>query len=244
MKSYHALIVFLLLALSASITSVHSYKVAKNIIITDMNQALEQTLAHKTVAWITPDTIQNYKQNLKIEALKNESFITYAQTATPQTLCSKPMIWKEQTAKPIAFQSYATCSFATIWKLSDQRLSAFFCLLLMLWTTAYAFWHRKQKNTQPIIGTLIYAKDKQCFIGIHHETIRFTPMQTELMQLFLSTPDLKLSKQTICDHLWHKKPDASDTLYTLVRRLRLTLQEHAKCTISSDNKGYYELKQL
>ena len=46
MKSYHALIVFLLLALSASITSVHSYKVAKNIIITDMNQALEQTLAH------------------------------------------------------------------------------------------------------------------------------------------------------------------------------------------------------
>ena len=64
MKSYHALIVFLLLALSASITSVHSYKVAKNIIITDMNQALEQTLAHKTVAWITPDTIQNYKQNL------------------------------------------------------------------------------------------------------------------------------------------------------------------------------------
>ena len=114
----------------------------------------------------------------------------------------------------------------------------------MLWTTAYAFWHRKQKNTQPIIGTLVYAKDKQCFIGIHHETIRFTPMQTELMQLFLSTPDLKLSKQTICDHLWQKKPDASDTLYTLVRRLRLTLQEHAKCTISSDNKGYYELKQL
>jgi len=38
-----------------------------------MNQALTKTLAMKTEAWITPDTIRDYRQSLKIGALKKHS---------------------------------------------------------------------------------------------------------------------------------------------------------------------------
>ena len=58
-----------------------------------MNRALALTLSEQQEAWITPDTIINYRKNLKIDVLRNESFVTYALNNTPKTLCSKPMKW-------------------------------------------------------------------------------------------------------------------------------------------------------
>ena len=86
MKPYAAVIVFLALVLSSVLTSINSYNRTKDTIVNDMNQALARTLSEKQEAWITPDTIMNYRQKLKIEAIRNESFVTYALANTPKTL--------------------------------------------------------------------------------------------------------------------------------------------------------------
>ena len=91
MKPYTAVVVFLTLVLSSVFTSINSYNHTKKMIVNDMNRALALTLSEQQEAWITPDTIINYRKNLKIDVLRNESFVTYALNNTPKTLCSKPM---------------------------------------------------------------------------------------------------------------------------------------------------------
>lgn len=244
MKPYLSIVVFFTLMLSAVCTSINSYNCAENRIVNDMNQALAQTLAQKQEAWITPDTIRNYRQNLKIEALRNESFVSYAALNTPRTLCSKPIAWKGKDNRGVAFQSYATCSMITIWQLSDQRSSALLLLLSMLWLTGSMYWMRKKQLGMVVLGSFIYAKDTQAFYTLHHTPVALTPMQQQLMQLFMASDNYCLSKQTICDALWYKKPDASETLYTLIRRTRPVLKEHFGLNIVTERGGDYRLEKV
>ena len=51
-----------------------------------------------------------------------------------------------------------------------------------------------------------------------------------------------VGKQEICDRLWPKKPDASDTLYTLVRRIKPIIEAHSSLKIESDRGKSYSLK--
>ena len=101
MKPYAAVIVFLTLVLSSVLTSLNSYNRTKATIVNDMNHALALTLSQQQEAWITPDTIMNYRQNLKIEVLRNESFVTYALANTPKVICSKPMKWIDTTTRTL-----------------------------------------------------------------------------------------------------------------------------------------------
>ena len=78
MKPYTAVIVFLTLVLSSVFKSINSYNHTKKMIVNDMNRALALTLSEQQEAWITPDTIINYRKNLKIDVLRNESCLTYA----------------------------------------------------------------------------------------------------------------------------------------------------------------------
>jgi DNA-binding response OmpR family regulator len=66
-------------------------------------------------------------------------------------------------------------------------------------------------------------------------------MQRQLMEMFFRAPSHRLSKTEICDTLWPKKPDASDTLYTLIRRLRPIIEEHSNLKIESDRGSSYRL---
>jgi len=52
----------------------------------------------------------------------------------------------------------------------------------------------------------------------------------------------KLSKAEICDALWPKKEDASETLCTLIRRLKPIIEEHSYFKIESDRSKSYGLK--
>jgi len=79
---------------------------------------------------------------------------------------------------------------------------------------------------------------------VQGKEIPFTPMQHQLMELFMASDDMKLSKITICESLWPKKPDASETLYTLIRRLKPVVSEHCGLTITAEKGGGYRLKHL
>ena len=78
MKPFHSVIIFMIFVVCAALSSMHNYKVTKDSIIQDMNQALSQTISEKENGYITPDTIINYRQHLKIDALRNRSFLYYA----------------------------------------------------------------------------------------------------------------------------------------------------------------------
>ena len=51
-----------------------------------------------------------------------------------------------------------------------------------------------------------------------------------------------VGKQEICDRLWPKKPDANDTLYTLIKRIKPIIEAHSTLKIESDRGKSYSLK--
>lgn len=72
--------------------------------------------------------------------------------------------------------------------------------------------------------------------------IHLTPMQHSLLKMFITSDTHTLSKQEICDQLWPKKPDASDTLYTLIKRIKPIIETHSTLKIESDRGKSYSLK--
>ena len=70
-----------------------------------------------------------------------------------------------------------------------------------------------------------------------------TPMQRQLMEMFVASGSHRLSKHEICDALWPKKDDASETLYALISRLKRELDKTSSFDIISDRGRAYILKQ-
>lgn len=74
------------------------------------------------------------------------------------------------------------------------------------------------------------------------DQIHLTPMQHALLEMFMTSDTHTLSKQEICNRLWPKKPDASDTLYTLIRRIKPIIEAHSSLKIESDRGKSYSLR--
>ena len=66
-------------------------------------------------------------------------------------------------------------------------------------------------------------------------------MQHELMRMFFRADGHKLSKDEICSALWPGKPDASETLYTLIRRLKQVIEPNTGIKIESERGRAYKL---
>ena len=79
------------------------------------------------------------------------------------------------------------------------------------------------------------------FVNAKGCEVKLTPMQQQLMEMLWQSPSHQLSKAEICDALWPKKPDASETLYTLIRRLKPIIEEHSDLKIESDRGKSYGL---
>ena len=91
-------------------------------------------------------------------------------------------------------------------------------------------------------GSLAYSEEEDAFFNQEsNESIKFTPMQHQLMQLFMQSAHHQLSKQEICETLWPKKPDASETLYTLIRRIKPIIEKNSNLLIESERGKAYKL---
>ena len=240
MKPFHSVIIFMIFVVCAALSSMHNYKVTKDSIIQDMNQALSQTISQKENGYITPDTIINYRQHLKIDALRNRSFLYYACNNKGNVICSRKMKWHSQEYS-VEFQSYANCSTADIMGLSDQRLPVSILMIGILWAVLSILYFRRQYNNFVVLGNMMYSQDEQSFYDLNKTPIVMTPMQEKLMIMFFLSSNYKLSKQKICDELWPKKPDASETLYTLIRRIKPTIQTRGNLKIISERGKDYKL---
>jgi DNA-binding response OmpR family regulator len=90
-------------------------------------------------------------------------------------------------------------------------------------------------------GGLVYAEEEGRFYGANGDAVSLTPMQHQLMEMFFHSPTHTLTKTEICNALWPKKPDANDTLYTLIRRLKPVVEQHSNLKIESDRSKAYRL---
>lgn len=239
LKRIHIWVVLAMLLLPSAWCSWQSYNTIKSQWVADMNQALEKTLAEQTSVEITPDTQSSYLSYLTIPALRDRSFVAYAVPCSNETLCSAPLYWSDVT--DCEFQGYASCSFLSLWVHSDQRWSFFFLGLSALWFLGATFLYKRQLPESMVrLGGITLRHG--VFYNRLQQPIHLTPMQEQLLMLFFSADSHRLSKQEICDALWPRKPDASDTLYTLIKRLKPIVEEHGDLQISSERGKEYILE--
>ena len=226
MRHKYLVIVLFVLIVASGATSIRSYLTTERLVERDMSQALSSALAKQQSDVITQDTIRSFNSHLQIAELRGKATIAV-------------------DTKGQKFKAYARCSEATIFSLSDQRLTAVLWTLTLFWA-AFCFYRRRQQVIQLAgmlqYGGLRYAESEGMFYDAQGQHIKLTPMQQQLMEMFFHSPSYSLTKTEICDALWPKKPDASETLYTLIRRLKPVIEQYSDLRIESDRGRAYELK--
>ena len=228
------ILIFLLLCLTAMATSCGSYRKAERNIENDLKQALAKTINEKGMETMRQDSIRAYRsiacnedemmtiavgdetlrRHLRNQQLGEMAFITYT-------------VGRERGRWKVTFNTEAKCSAAMIWSLSDQRLSTWLTVMALL-SLALSF--RGKRQLQPIT--------MDSFSATH-----LTPMQRQLMEMFVASDSHSLSKHEICNALWPKKDDASETLYALISRLKHELDKTSNYDIISDRGRAYILKR-
>ncbi|MBR2017272.1 MAG: winged helix-turn-helix domain-containing protein [Prevotella sp.] len=225
------ILIFLFIMASAFCTSMCSFRSASDRIEADVNNALELTLAEMQCDVVSADTIRCYRNYLTIAELKD-------------TACIAMRTVRRGERQETEIVAEANCNFMTVFMLSDQRASGVLLFAGILWIMG-SLWYMRRFKPEVLVeglryGGLIYTNEK--FMTAKGEQIRLTPMQHTLLEMFMNSENHCLSKQEICDRLWPKKPDASDTLYTLIKRMKPIIEEHSNLKIESDRGKSYTLK--
>ena len=219
MKQKYAVVVLFALIIASSMVSLSSYKATEELVTEDMNQALAKTLDEQQSDVISADTIQVFNSHLRMEALRGRAVLA---VDTKRGFCLRPQV-----------------STATILSLSDQRPAMVLWSMALLWGL-FCMYRYQRSMTMGLYGGL--ALQDGLFINAKGCEVKLTPMQQQLMVMLWQSPSHQLSKAEICDALWPKKPDASETLYTLIRRLKPIIEEHSDLKIEVDRGKSYGLK--
>lgn len=164
----------------------------------------------------------------------------------------------------VALRGHAECSFATIFSLSDQTTSSTLMLIATLWGAYTFIYMRRSAAMSHQLQTLSFARnqtfstptnvisvgdmwlngDENTFYNSSKEPIRLTPMQHKLMTMFFNATGNRLTKDEICTALWPKKDDPSETLYTLIRRLKPIVEANSNLRIEVERGRAYRLIAL
>lgn len=228
MKQNHAATILFALILASMMTSLGSYRMTARAVEADMDRALALTMAEQQDEVISPDTIRTFNSHLQIAALRGKATLAV-------------------DARGRQFRAYAHCPGATVLGLTDQRPSAVMWILTAAWAVFCLYGRHRQENALPDgplnYGGLRYAETERCFYDAQGQQVRLTPMQQQLMEMFFRSPGHQLSKTEICDALWPKKTDASETLYALISRLKPIIEQHSELKIESDRGRAYILKK-
>ena len=226
MKQRYAVFVLLALIVASSLTSFSSYSSTSRLVNEDMDRALALALEEQQSDVISQDTIRTFNSHLQITELRGKA------TLAVETRGQE-------------FRAYAHCSEATIFAISDQRFAAALWAMTIIWAVFCLY---RRKKIVPLLanmthyGGLSFSESDGRFLDHQGQLLKLTPMQHQLMEMFFRSSTHSLTKTEICNALWPKKPDASETLYTLIRRIKPVIEEHSNLKIESDRGKAYELK--
>ena len=226
MKQKYLVLVLFGLILASGATSFQSYRATERLVEDDMSQALALAMAEQESDAISADTIKVFNSHLQLDELRGHAMLAV-------------------NTRQKDFKCEAKCSAATIFAMSDQKPASVLWTITIVWA---AFCFYRYRREVPLLtgitqyGGLRYAESEGRFMNLHGEPLKLTPMQHQLMEMFFHSSTHSLSKTEICEALWPKKPDASETLYTLIRRIKPIIEEHSNLKIESDRGRAYELK--
>ena len=229
-------IVFCIIILSALCTGIRSYSDAEYKINEDVNNALSLTLARMPADVVSADTIRCYRNYITIAALKD-------------TACIAMHTVRRHGRLETVLVADANCDALTVFKMSDQKASAALFGLSLLWMLGSVWYIRRRKPQLSagisaghlLYGGIIYTGEQ--FTTSAGTPIRLTPMQYSLLEMFILSDSHTLSKQAICQRLWPNKPDASATLYTLIKRIKPVIEANSSLKIESDRGRSYTLTE-
>ena len=231
MKQQYAVIVLFALIIASALTGYGSYKSTSRMVNEDMDRALALALEEQQSNVISQDTIRTFNSHLQIAELRGKA--TLAVETHGQD-----------------FKAYAHCSEATIFGLSNQKPATILWTLTGFWALFMWYRHRQKVVNEQLsmalscgntFGGLTYSEEESRFYAADGNQVQLTPMQHQLMEMFFHSPSHSLTKTEICDALWPKKPDASETLYTLIRRLKPVVEQYSDLKIESDRSKSYRL---
>ena len=218
MKQRHAVVVLLALIMVSSLVSLTSYQTTERLVTEDMNQALAKALEKQQSDVISADTIQVFNSYLQYEALRGRAVLA---VDTKRGFTPRPQV-----------------SMATILSLSDQRPSMILWSMALVWGF-FCLYQYRRRVTLGMFGGLALQEGR--FVDAKGRVVKLTPMQQQLMELLWLSPTHQLPKTEICDALWPKKEDASETLYTLIKRLKPIIEQHSDLKIEVDRGKSYGL---
>lgn len=172
--------VFLTLMLTSLLAGRHNYRVTRDEITADLNQALAQTLQEKKDPIVTQDTIRAYKQlrqtsggqvliavsderfcrHLKNPRLKQAAFLTFdvmdgdyrGSSMDGQAICSDTLVVRNGRAgETLALKGYTRLSAAAVFSMSDQRLPGGLMAAALLWAIGSMLYLRKREKENPML---------------------------------------------------------------------------------------------
>ena len=252
MKPISALIIFALLVASAVAAGIDSILRTKNLAEADVEHALAMTLVSCEPDRIDADTIRVYRDNISLDFLRDTAYIamTFADedgrrqpTLTAHTGLTPLQLWQLSDQRASGLLTL----LAALWLAFSMGLSPLAANAKNAHSTEESVAenirfagessainvHSTEEpsvenahstaisQSATIIAPTLTGNEPGTQAAL--STLHLTPMQRELMEMFLATPGHRLLRQDICDRLWPKKPDASATLYTLIRRIKPTL---------------------
>ena len=223
--------VLFVLIVASTLTSFGSYRMTERLVMMDMDRALEKTMAEQRCDIINVDTIQVFNSYLQLEQLRGKAVLAID---THQS----------------GFHCYAKCSVATIFSLSEQRPAMLLWITTMIWGILCLLpKHRLQaQRIEAAVpshqyGGLEFSEKEHRFLDAQGNVMKLTPMQQQLMELFFRAPSHQLTKAEICQSLWPKKEDATETLYTLIKRIKPIIEQHSDLKIEAERGRAYQLKK-
>ncbi len=272
MKPYFSIIVFACFCAASTVSGYKGYADTKSRLSEDLTVALTRALAHNGGNATALDTIKacsrlaeatggpvevnasdaSVRRFVKSETLRKRTYLRCSVGANGQETkdgIRSDTIYLGVGGRRMAVSSYAKCTRAEVFGMSDQRLSVLLfaagCLWMMVARTAFR--KREQvcedgERQPPVMESYGVDKSRLCLTVAGKAGTELTPMQCRLMELFLASPDHCLTKDEICRELWPKKDNANETLYALVRRLRVVLAANTGLKIDTGKSGTYELK--
>ena len=219
--------IFLALVAGAVITGIGSYKATERHIRQDVEKALAMTMMELPCDRVDADTIRCYRSHVTIAEVRNKACIAVR------------TVGNGERTELIADHG---CDFMTVLMMSDQRAASTLLAAGLLWILLSTWYARRRVVGHGIAyGGWVFDTERSCFMTADGKTVSLTPMQLELLTMFFKADSHTLSKQEICDRLWPKKPDASETLYTLIRRLKQVIESQSNLRIESERGKTYRL---
>lgn len=230
------------LALSSIWAGIDSYLRTETTIARDLTRALTLTAQEQPVDWLSTDTIRTFRSHLQMGELRENAYLAFClmdqrRQQAAGTVASDTLVVTDH----VQAQGYATCSAFAIWRMSDQRLSGVLALLTLI-TLCMSIQKKRATQTAQIKSTKALSLDiTPLLYNKENGESLYTPLQSQLLDLLLSAPTHELTKQEICDALWPKKNNASETLYTLIHRIKPVLDQHSDLRIISNRGRSYRL---